>query len=476
MERTKIKELLTTAQIGTQVCVKGWVRTKRASKQIVFITLNDGSTLHNLQIVISTTLLPVEMLQNIATGSSLCVEGEIVASMGQAQRIELRGEQCVVLGSAMHYPIQPKKHSFEFLREKAHLRFRTNTFGAVFRIRHAISYAIHEFFHTHNFVYLHTPIITSIDAEGAGKMFHVTTLDTRQQSEKTASDIDFTPDFFGQKTHLTVSGQLTAEAAALGLAEVYTFGPTFRAENSNTTRHLAEFWMVEPEMAFYDLKDNANLAERFLKYIIQFVLTHCPEDLNFLNQYVKTTPNSRNFATTQSLPERLTLATEKSFQRITYTEAIAILQASPLHKRGKFIYPVKHWGIDLQAEHERYLVEQYFAQPIIITDYPKGMKSFYMRQNDDGETVAAMDILLPGIGEVIGGSQREERLGKLQTRIQQMHIDATALDWYIDTRRFGTTPHSGFGLGLERLVQFVTGMENIRDVIPFPRTPGHAAF
>ncbi len=476
MKRIKIKELLATTQVGTQACVKGWVRTKRISKNIIFIALNDGSTLHNLQIVVEPSQLPEVTLQSIVPGSSLCVEGTVTASQGQQQRIELHGKQLTVLGDAANYPLQPKKHSLAFLRTIAHLRFRTNTFGAVFRIRHAISYAIHQFFHEQGFVYLHTPIITGIDAEGAGAMFHVTTLAPDHLPKQEDGSVDFLQDFFAQRTHLTVSGQLEAEAAALGLAEVYTFGPTFRAENSNTTRHLAEFCMVEPEMAFYDLKDNIALAETLLKYLIRFVMEQCPDDLAFLHQKTLAAQPSRNTETTLPLLERLERIIAQPFQCITYTEAIDILKASKANKKGKFVYPIQGWGDDLQAEHERYLVERFFKQPVVITDYPNAIKAFYMRQNEDEKTVAAMDILFPGIGEIVGGSQREERLDKLLTRMQQMKINTETLQWYLDTRRFGTVPHSGFGLGLERLVQFITGMENIRDVIPFPRTPGNASF
>lgn len=477
VQRTKIKELLTTGQIGTKFCVKGWVKTKRVSKQIVFIALNDGSTIHHLQVVIDPAKLPGAMLQGITTGTSICVEGTIVPSQGQAQSMELQAATVSVLGTAVAYPLQPKKHSLEFLREIAHLRFRTNTFSAVFRIRHAISYAIHQFFHEQGFVYLHTPVITGIDAEGAGAMFNVTTLDIAHAPKTKDGSIDFSQDFFGQQTGLTVSGQLEAEAAALGLAEVYTFGPTFRAEHSNTTRHLAEFWMIEPEMAFYDLADNIALAEDFLKYLIRFVLECCKDDLAFLHKRALEAGSHKQPAG-RLLPliDRLEFVAAHSFERITYTEAITILKESRPNKKKKFVYPIQDWGVDLQSEHERYLVEQHFKKPVVITDYPSTIKAFYMRQNGDGRTVAAMDILFPGIGEIIGGSQREERLDKLETAIQRLGMDTSALQWYLDTRRFGTVPHSGFGLGLERLAQFVTGMENIRDVTPFPRTPGNAAF
>lgn len=459
------------------VCVKGWVKTKRISKQIVFIALNDGSTIHHLQVVLTPQQLSEDTLQSITTGASLHIEGTIVASQGQAQSIELQAEQLQVLGIAPAYPLQPKKHSLAFLREMAHLRFRTNTLGAVFRVRHAISHAIHQFFHERGFIYLHTPIITGIDAEGAGAMFNVTTLDMAHVPKGKDGRVDFGRDFFGQRTNLTVTGQLEAEAAALGLAEVYTFGPTFRAEDSNTTRHLAEFWMVEPEMAFYDLADNIALAEEFLKYLIGFALEHCKDDLAFLHKRALAACSQQQpGANLLPLIDRLESVVVQPFARITYTEAMAILRKSGPNKQKRFAYPIQGWGADLHAEHERYLVEQHFQKPVVVTDYPRAIKAFYMRQHADGQTVAAMDILFPGIGEVVGGSQREERLDKLEASMQSMQMDMNALQWYLDTRRFGTVPHSGFGLGLERLIQFVTGMDNIRDVIPFPRTPGHAAF
>ena len=476
MKRTKIKSLLTASAIGADVCVKGWVRTKRTSKQVVFITLNDGSTIHHLQVVLAPQQISAETLQHITTGASLCVEGTIAASPGQSQSIELQAKQLQVLGVAPDYPLQPKKHSLEFLRELGHLRFRTKTLSAVFRVRHALSYAIHQFFHERGFVYLHTPIITGIDAEGAGAMFSVTTLDMAHAPKGPDGRVDFKQDFFGQRTSLTVSGQLGAEAAALGLAEVYTFGPTFRAEDSNTTRHLAEFWMVEPEMAFYDLEDSIALAEAFLKYLIRFALEHCRSDLDFLHQRASAAHLQQSAATAPALIDRLEAVVAQPFAHITYTEALNVLRASKPNQKKKFAYPIQDWGVDLQAEHERYLVEEYFQKPVVVTDYPRAIKAFYMRQHTDGQTVAAMDILFPGVGEIIGGSQREERLEKLEAAMQSMQMDVSALQWYVDTRRFGTVPHSGFGLGLERIVQFVTGMDNIRDVIPFPRTPGHAAF
>ena len=477
MQRTKIKELLIKAPLDTIFCVKGWVRTKRVSKEVAFIMLNDGSTIQNLQIVVDFDRVPENILASITTGASVCVKGKLTPSLGGVQTVEMHAENLEVLGTATDYPLQPKKHSLEFLREIAHLRFRTNTFSAVFRIRHAISYAIHQFFHEKGFVYLHTPIITSADAEGAGDMFGVSTLDMTQVPKTPEGKVDFKKDFFGQKTNLTVSGQLEGEAATFGLAEIYTFGPTFRAENSNTTRHLAEFWMVEPEMAFHDLADNMALAEEFLKYVIRFVLENCKDDLQFLEKRgIEARAEKKLHVMVLPLLERLENILSHPFEKITYTEAIAILQECKPNKQKQFAYPVTEWGIDLQSEHERYLVEKHFQKPVIITHYPKAIKAFYMRQQEDGKTVAAMDILFPGIGEIIGGSQREERIDKLQEAIQRIGISSEDLQWYVDTRRFGTVPHSGFGLGLERLVQFITDMDNIRDVIPFPRTPGNAAF
>jgi asparaginyl-tRNA synthetase len=439
--------------------------------------LNDGSTIHNLQVVVDADKLDEKTLQEIATGASLSVQGVIVASPGEVQSIELQATNLEVLGTAIGYPLQPKKHSLEFLREIAHLRFRTNTFGAVFRVRHATSYAIHQFFHEQGFVYLHTPIITAVDAEGAGDMFGVTTFNMAQVPKTPDGQVDFKKDFFGQKTSLTVSGQLEAEAAALGLGAVYTFGPTFRAENSNTARHLAEFWMIEPEVAFNELADNMALAESFLKYVIRFVIDHCKDDLEFLQKRALEALASQA-AHRQELPllEKLTDVLTHPFICISYTEAFDILKTSKPNKDKRFVYPITEWGCDLQSEHERYLVEEHFKKPVIITHYPKAIKAFYMRQEADGKTVAAMDVLFPGIGEVIGGSQREERLDKLVEAMHQKEMNPAILQWYVDTRLFGTIPHSGFGLGLERLVQFITGMDNIRDVIAFPRTPGHAAF
>jgi len=478
MEKTHIKILLNDPTfIGQEVCVKGWVRNKRISKEIAFIMLNDGSSIHPLQVVIDPTkkiLSPI--LKDIQIGGSLTIMGTINISQGGGQSIELKAEKITVLGTAVDYPLQPKKHSAEFLREIAHLRCRTNTFSAIFRLRHAISYAIHHFFFENGFYYVHTPIITATDAEGAGEMFSVTSLDMEKLPKNKAGDIDFKQDFFGEKANLTVSGQLEAEALAMGLGNVYTFGPTFRAENSNTKRHLAEFWMVEPEMAFYDLQDNIELAEAFLKYIIRFVLENYPEDIAFLDKRsLEKGQHSGNIAP-YTLWEKLQYVMENPFEKITYSEAIELLKVSPLQKKNKFEFPIKEWGIDLQSEHERYLVENYFKKPVIITNYPSTIKAFYMRQNEDEKTVAAMDVLVPGIGEIIGGSQREERLDKLEMAVRQRGINSQSLQWYLDLRRFGTVPHSGFGLGLERLVLFITGMDNIRDVIAFPRTPGNIAF
>lgn len=476
MQRITIKELLIKKSIGLNTCVKGWVRTKRNSKQVIFIMVNDGSTIHSLQVVIDASQLAEDILANITPGASLSIEGTVIASPGGEQAVELHAEKIEVLGTAPNYPLQPKRHSLEFLREIAHLRFRTNTFGAVFRIRHAVSYAIHQFFHTAGFTYLHTPIITAIDAEGAGNMFGVSTLDLTQVPKKADGGIDFKTDFFGQKTSLTVSGQLEAEAAALGLGAVYTFGPTFRAENSNTARHLAEFWMVEPEVAFNDLYDNITLAESFLKYIIQFVLENCQDDLAFLHKRAAEAQAKKTDGL-YAIPllDKLHNVISDSFTCITYTEAIDILKSSKPNQKKNFSYPIDAWGCDLQSEHERYLVEEHFKKPVVITHYPSAIKAFYMRQ-EENNTVAAMDVLFPGIGEIIGGSQREERLDKLTAAMHQKEMNTDVLKWYLETRLFGTIQHSGFGLGLERLVLFITGMDNIRDVIAFPRTPGHADF
>jgi asparaginyl-tRNA synthetase len=462
MKRIKIKNLLSNPVLGSDVLVKGWVRTKRGNKNIIFIALNDGSTINNIQIVVEASSFDENLLKEISTGACIAVNGKLIESQGQGQNLEISAAGIELYGKsdAETYPLQKKGHSMEFLRENAHLRFRTNTFGAVFRIRHAMAFAIHKYFNDKGFVYLHTPIITGSDAEGAGEMFQVTTMDLKNMPRNDDGSINYSSDFFGKQTNLTVSGQLEGELGALSLGDIYTFGPTFRAENSNTPRHLAEFWMIEPEMAFYDLNDNMDLAEDFVKYIIRYALDNCREDLDFLNNMID-----------KALLERLKFVVDNEFVRITYTEAVSILTSST----KKWDYPVG-WGRDLQAEHERYLVEEHFKRPVIITDYPKEIKAFYMKQNDDGKTVRAMDVLFPGIGEIIGGSQREEQYDRLLSRIKELKLQEKDFWWYLDTRRFGSAPHSGFGLGFERLILFVTGMSNIRDVIPFPRTPKNAEF
>jgi asparaginyl-tRNA synthetase len=477
-KRIKIKELLLQEPAGQQVTVMGWVRTFRNNQ---FIALNDGSTNNNLQVVLELGKFPDSILKRITTSASLRVQGVIEPSLGKGQKMDLKATSIDVLGDsdAEKYPLQPKKHSLEFLREKAHLRFRTNTFGAVFRVRHALAFAVHQFFNEKGFIYLHTPIITASDAEGAGEMFRVTTLPMDGTAPKNEDgSINYKEDFFGRSTNLTVSGQLEGELGATAFGEIYTFGPTFRAENSNTARHLAEFWMIEPEMAFYDLEDNMNLAEEFIKYIIRYAMENNAEDLQFLDQRLaeeeKQLPQDKR--SEMSLLDKLRFVADNQFERITYTEAIDILRESNHNKKKKFQYPITGWGMDLQSEHERYLVEKHFKKPVILSNYPAAIKAFYMRQNEDGKTVAAMDILAPGIGEIVGGSQREERMDRLTTRMKEMHIPEEELWWYLDTRRFGTVPHAGFGLGFERMVQFVTGMNNIRDVIAFPRTPGSAEF
>ncbi|MDE3234499.1 MAG: asparagine--tRNA ligase [Bacteroidota bacterium] len=474
--RTKIKALLQSEPTGQEVIVMGWVRTFRNNQ---FIALNDGSTNHNIQIVVELGLLDEATLKRITTGASLKVIGEVVPSLGKGQKVEVKAKTVEILGDsdAEKYPLQPKKHSLEFLREIAHLRFRTNTFGAVFRIRHSLAFAVHQFFNEKGFVYLHTPIITSSDAEGAGEMFRVTTLPLENPPLNEDGSINYKEDFFGKSTNLTVSGQLEGELGAMAFSEIYTFGPTFRAENSNTTRHLAEFWMIEPEMAFYDIEDNMNLAEAFIKYLIRYAMEHNMEDLEFLDQRLAEEEKQKPQAerTEMGLLEKLRFVVDNDFERITYTEAINILLDSPAYKKKKFKYEVS-WGIDMQSEHERYLVEKHFKKPVIVTGYPAAIKAFYMRMNEDGKTVAAMDILAPGIGEIVGGSQREERLDRLEQRMRDMHIPAEEMSWYLDTRRFGTVPHAGFGLGFERMVQFVTGMGNIRDVIAFARTPQNCEF
>lgn len=479
-KRIKIKLLTENVKLGEEVTLMGWVRTKRSNKNVSFIALNDGSTLHNYQVVAEPDIIPEEVLKRASTGACLKVTGKVVPSQGAGQSSELQAATMEILGEAdvEKYPIQPKKHSLEFLRENAHLRMRTTTFGAVFRVRHTLAFAVHKYFNDKGFFYIHTPIITASDAEGAGETFRVTALDIKSPPLTPEGEINYKEDFFERETNLTVSGQLEGELAAMALSEVYTFGPTFRAENSNTTRHLAEFWMIEPEMAFYDAEDNQDLAEDFLKYIVNYVLKNCKDDLLFLDKRAKDEESNKKAEQRNELTllDRLKLVVESEFKRLSYTEAIEILRNSKPNKKKKFKYPIEGWGADLQSEHERFLVEKHFKKPVVISDYPKDIKSFYMRLNDDGKTVAAMDILFPGIGEIIGGSQREERLDKLSQRMGEMGISQEEMWWYLDTRRFGSTPHAGFGLGFERLVQFVTGMGNIRDVIAFPRTPGNAEF
>ena len=478
MKRLKIKEILGGELIGTQVLVKGWVRTKRGSKNVNFIALNDGSTIHNLQVVADVEKFGEELLKDINTSTSLAITGDLVASQGSGQAVELNATDIVIYGKSDpdKYPIQPKKHSLEFLRENAHLRFRTATFSAIFRIRHAMAFAIHSYFNSKGFIYLHTPIITGSDAEGAGQMFRVSTLDAKNPPLLEDGSIDYSQDFFGKATNLTVSGQLEGELGATALSDIYTFGPTFRAENSNTARHLAEFWMIEPEMAFYELEDNMDLAEDFLKSLIKYALENCMDDLEFLSKRLQEEEKNKPMdERSMELIEKLRFVQENDFVRLSYTEAIEVLKNSTPYKKGKFQFPVD-WGTDLQSEHERFLVEKHFKKPVILINYPKQIKSFYMKQNADGKTVSAMDVLFPGIGEIIGGSQREENYEKLVKRMDEMGVPVHEMDWYLDTRRFGTVPHSGFGLGFERLILFVTGMGNIRDVIAFPRTPKNAEF
>jgi asparaginyl-tRNA synthetase len=477
MKHLRLAELLSQPKKHDTVTVRGWVRTFRANR---FIALNDGSTIENLQCVVDFENTDESLLKKINTGAAVEITGQLVESMGKGQSQEVLVETIEIVGEADpdHYPIQPKKHSFEFLREKAHLRVRTATFSAVMRIRSVLSFAIHQFFQDRGFCYVHTPIITGSDAEGAGEMFRVSVLDPQKPPIDADGAVDFKQDFFGKETNLTVSGQLEAETYAQALGNVYTFGPTFRAENSNTSRHLAEFWMIEPEMAFYDLNDNMDLAEEFIKYTLVYILEKCEKDLLFLDQRLaneeKTKP--QNQRSPMGLMEKIKFVVENEFKRVSYTEAIDILKNSKPNKKKKFDYLVEEWGTDLQSEHERYLVEKYFNAPVILYDYPAKIKAFYMRMNQDQKTVRAMDILFPGIGEIVGGSQREERLEVLEARIKALGIDAEELWWYLDLRRFGSTPHSGFGLGFERLVLFSTGMSNIRDVIPFPRTPQNASF
>ncbi|MDA3881511.1 MAG: asparagine--tRNA ligase [Prolixibacteraceae bacterium] len=478
MKRQEIKEILQSEAIGDTVKVNGWVRTKRESKNVNFINLNDGTVLDNLQIVADVNIFGNEILRKVNTGAALSVVGELVESQGQ-QNVELIAKEIEVIGEADpdKYPLQPKRHSLEFLREIAHLRYRTNTFSAIARVRHSMIFAVHKFFTEKGFFNIHTPIITSSDAEGAGEMFQVSTLDMENPPRKEDGSIDYSEDFFGKKTNLTVSGQLEGELAALALSKIYTFGPTFRAENSNTSRHLAEFWMIEPEMAFCDLNDNMDLAEEFLKYLINYALENCQTDLKFLSQrQQQEEKNKPQDQRSMELIEKLKFVADNDFVRLTYTEAISILQNSKPAQKGKFKYPVEGFGTDLQSEHERYLVEKHFKKPVILIDYPANIKAFYMKVNEDDKTVAAMDVLFPQIGEIIGGSQREERYDVLVEKMEAMDIPLEEMNWYLDTRRYGSVPHSGFGLGFERLITFVTGMTNIRDVIPFPRSPKNCEF
>ncbi len=481
MEHTRIKELLQSEEFGKEVVVKGWVRTFRNNQ---FIAINDGSTINNIQAVIDFEHTPDETLKRITTGAAVRVKGQLVESLGKGQRVEVKVTDVSIIGESdpLKYPLQPKKHSLEFLREIAHLRFRTTTFNAIFKIRNALAFAVHKFFNERDFVYMHTPIITGSDAEGAGEMFRVTTLDLDNIPRTEQGDIDFKEDFFGKSTNLTVSGQLEGELAALAFGNIYTFGPTFRAENSNTTRHLAEFWMIEPEMAFYEIEDNMDLAEALLKYVIKYALEICPEEIEFLKNRLLEEEKSKpqNERSELNLVEKLSFVVDSNFERVTYTEAIEILKRSKPNQKKQFKYLIEDWGADLQSEHERYLVEKHFKKPVILTDYPREIKSFYMKQNEPDaqgrHTVKAMDILFPGIGEMVGGSQREENLDKLLARMAEVGIPAEEMEWFLDTRRFGSVPHSGFGVGFERLVLFTTGMTNIRDVIPFPRTPNNAEF
>ena len=461
IKRKRVAQLLNETP-GVEVLAKGWVRTKRGNKNVAFIALNDGSTVNNIQVVCDAAVISEDVLKAITTGACIAVKGDLVESMGKGQSVEIQAKEIEVYGTAdaETYPLQKKGHSMEFLREIAHLRPRTNTFGCVLRIRHAMAFAIHKYFNDRGFCYLHTPLITASDCEGAGAMFQVTTMDLNNIPKTETGEVDFSNDFFGRQTALTVSGQLEGELGAMALGQIYTFGPTFRAENSNTPRHLAEFWMVEPEMAFFEIEDNMDLAEDFIKYCVKYALDNCMDDLKFLNDMFD-----------KELISRLESVISTEFVRLSYTDGIDIL----LKSGEKFEFPVS-WGVDLQSEHERYLVEKHFKKPVILTDYPKDIKAFYMKQNEDGKTVRAMDVLFPKIGEIIGGSQREESYEKLQARIEELGMDTTNLWWYMDTRRFGSAPHSGFGLGFERLLLFVTGMQNIRDVIPFPRTPKSAEF
>ena len=477
MNSLTVKNLLKEDPSFQKVCIEGWVKTFRANR---FISLNDGSCAENIQCVVDFDNTDSDILSKISTGASLKIEGNLVESQGKGQKSEMKVDNIVILGECdmNSYPIQPKKHSLEFLRENAHLRVRTNTFSSIMRVRSNLSFAIHKYFKEKGFFYVNTPIITGSDAEGAGEMFKVTTLDIEKTPLNKKNKIDYEEDFFGKETNLTVSGQLEAESLAMGLGKVYTFGPTFRAENSNTSRHLAEFWMIEPEMAFYDLNDNMKLAEEFIKSVIKDLISECPEDLEYLNKRLLEEDKSKpmNQRNELNLLERLDFVINNDFKKITYTEAFEILKNSKPNKKKKFKYPILEWGVDLQSEHERFLVEKHFKKPVIIYDYPAKIKAFYMRMNEDGKTVKAMDILFPGIGEIVGGSQREERLDVLKSRIKELKIEEKELWWYLDLRKYGTVKHSGFGLGLERLILFATGMSNIRDVIPFPRTPKSAEF
>ena len=472
-----IKELLQKGNASQEVTLKGWVRTFRSNR---FIALNDGSTLANLQVVVDFEHTPEETLKRITTGAAIEVKGQVVESQGKGQNIELQASEVIILGDCNpdEYPIQPKKHSLEFLREQAHLRVRTNAFGAIMRVRSTLSYAVHKYFQDNGFFYVNTPIITGSDAEGAGEMFRVTTLDPKNPPLTETGEVDYKKDFFGRETNLTVSGQLEGETFAMSLGKIYTFGPTFRAENSNTSRHLAEFWMIQPEIAFYDLIDNMNLAEDFIKYVLRYTLEARREDIEFLNQRFleeeKTKPQAER--SEMSLIEKLEFVIHNDFKRVSYTEAVEILKNCNHNKKKKFQYLIDEWGVDLQSEHERYLVEKHFGCPVILYDYPAKIKAFYMRLNEDGKTVRAMDILFPGIGEIVGGSQREERYDVLKQKIADLGMDEQTLWWYLELRKFGTAVHSGFGLGFERLVLFTTGMTNIRDVIPYPRTPQSAEF
>lgn len=480
MKRSEVKQLLTGGKIGSEILLKAWVRTKRGSKNVAFVALNDGSTINNIQVVVDVATTDEAILDQITTGACIAVTGILVESKGSGQQVEIEAKSIEILGTAHpdEFPLQPKKHSLEFLREIAHLRFRTNTFGAVNRIRHSLIFAIHDFFNSRGFYNIHTPIITASDAEGAGETFKVSNFDFNNIPKTEEGEIDFKKDFFGKETNLTVSGQLEGELAAMALGKIYTFGPTFRAENSNTTRHLAEFWMIEPEVAFADLDENMDLGEELLKSLITYALNNCADDLAFLNQRLEDEEKLKKAdeRSPMGLVERLKFVIDNEFIRLPYSDAIDILRNSKPNKKKKFNYLIEGWGTDLQSEHERYLVEKHFKKPVILYNYPKEIKAFYMKQNDDNKTVGAMDILFPGIGEMVGGSQREERLDKLKERMQEMNIPQEEMWWYLESRKFGTAPHSGFGLGFERLVQFVTGMGNIRDVIPFPRTPKSAEF